>query len=55
MVGENPQRKKEIMKFVIRIFTLSLITVFAISATARQTIFNVPSTDVLDKGKVCGL
>jgi len=29
-----------------------LILITAISATAQQTIFNVPTTDILDKGKV---
>lgn len=43
------------MKIIIRNFTfLFFILAFAAVANAQQTIFNVPSTDVLDKGKVYG-
>ena len=42
------------MKFRIYIFTTLFIFIFGAFAGARaqQTIFNVPTTDVLDKGKV---
>jgi len=44
------------MKLFTRIFTFFVFTflIFAASANAQQTIFNVPSTDVLDKGKIYG-
>jgi hypothetical protein len=42
------------MNNFIRIFSFLILTttVCSISANAQQTIFNVPSSDVLDKGKV---
>lgn len=42
------------MKIIIRIFTFFIFTflAFAASANAQQTVFNVPTADVLDKGKV---
>ncbi len=41
------------MKIIIRNFTfLFFILAFGVIANAQQTIFNVPSSDVLDKGKV---
>lgn len=42
------------MKNFIRsfIFLLVLTATFALTANAQQTIFNVPSADVLDRGKV---
>lgn len=40
------------MKFTICTFTLSFIFYLAPAASAQQTIFNVPTTDVLGKGKV---
>lgn len=41
------------MKFyAILIFTIMTIIGFAVEAHAQQTIFNVPSTDILDKGKI---
>ena len=41
------------MKIIIRNFTfLFFISAFALTANAQQTIFNVPSSDILDKGKV---
>ena len=42
------------MKFIIRIFTFFIFTFLASAAStnAQQTVFNVPSADVLDKGKV---
>ncbi len=41
------------MKIIIRNFTfLFFILAFAVVANAQQTIFNVPSPDILDKGKV---
>lgn len=43
------------MKIIIRNFTfLFFILAVAVVANAQQTIFNVPSTDVLDKDKVYG-
>ena len=44
------------MKTTIYIFVFLIFTaaIFASNANAQQTIFNVPSTDVLDKGKVYG-
>ena len=33
---------------------LFLVTAFSIPALAQETIFNVPSGDILDKGKVYG-
>jgi hypothetical protein len=42
------------MKIIICNFTFFIFTflTFAASANAQQTIFNVPSSDILDKGKV---
>jgi hypothetical protein len=40
------------MKSNIYIFTLIFIFTSAVAVSAQQTIFNVPTTDVLDKGKV---
>jgi hypothetical protein len=41
------------MKFIIRIFTfLLIILAIALAANAQQTVFNVPTADILDKGKV---
>lgn len=42
------------MKIIIRIFTFFIFTfpAFAANANAQQTVFNVPTADVLDKGKV---
>lgn len=37
------------MKYAVFIF---IFCIFAITVSAQQTIFNVPSTDILDKGKV---
>ncbi len=44
------------MKTNIHTFAFLIITIltFAAGATAQQTVFNVPSTDVLHKGKVYG-
>ncbi len=44
------------MKTTIHTFVILIIATltFAASANAQQTIFNVPSTDVLEKGKVYG-
>jgi hypothetical protein len=44
------------MKNILRIFTFTFILTIALvtAANAQQTIFNVPSTDVLDKGKIYG-
>jgi hypothetical protein len=39
-------------KLVIHSLSLVLSLIFVSSAQAQQTIFNVPTTDVLDKGKV---
>jgi hypothetical protein len=49
----NRFREKK-MKIIFRTFTILIFifTWFVASARAQQTIFNVPSTDVLDKGKV---
>ena len=42
------------MKVIFHIFIFLFIfsTMFRLNANAQQTIFNVPTTDVLDKGKV---
>ena len=42
------------MKIIIRIFTIFIFIflAFAANANAQQTVFNVPTADVLDKGKV---
>ena len=42
------------MKVIFHVFIFLFIfsTTFVINAIAQQTIFNVPTTDVLDKGKV---
>ncbi len=42
------------MKFITRIFTffIFIFLASAASANAQQTVFNVPTADVLDKGKV---
>lgn len=42
------------MKIIIRIFIFLIFSflAFAASANAQQTVFNVPTADVLDKGKV---
>lgn len=40
------------MKLFIRIFTFFIFTFPASAANAQQTVFNVPTADVLDKGKV---
>ena len=42
------------MKIIFHVFIFLFIfsTTFVINAIAQQTIFNVPTTDVLDKGKV---
>lgn len=40
--------------FIAIIFTTIFLTFGAVCAQAQQTIFNVPSTDVLDKGKIYG-
>lgn len=44
------------MKIIIRAFTFLFIftAMFIAGANAQQTVFNVPSADVLDKGKVYG-
>ena len=45
------------MKSIINTFIFSLLifsSAAALSVNAQQTIFNVPSTDILDKGKVYG-
>lgn len=39
------------MKFIIRIF-IFLLVFFVFAVNAQQTVFNVPTADVLDKGKV---
>lgn len=39
------------MKFIIKIF-IFLLGFFVLAANAQQTVFNVPTADVLDKGKV---
>lgn len=46
--------KQKIMKNFIRgfAFLVFTFTAFALTANAQQTIFNVPTSDVLDKGKV---
>lgn len=37
------------------IFTVAmLMTAFSVAALAQETIFNVPSGDILDKGRVYG-
>lgn len=41
-------------KFIPIVFILLFLTLAAQNTQAQQTIFNVPSTDVLDKGKVYG-
>ncbi|PYS85975.1 MAG: hypothetical protein DMF62_17480, partial [Acidobacteria bacterium] len=42
------------MKLVIYLFLFAFIfsVLLAVNANAQQTIFNVPTTDVLDRGKV---
>ena len=45
---------KAILKTYLALLTVTLITLCAAPARAQQTIFNVPSSDVLDKGKVYG-
>jgi hypothetical protein len=40
------------MKIIIRIFTFFIFTFLTFTANAQQTVFNVPTADVLDKGKV---
>lgn len=40
------------MKIIIRIFTFFIFTFLTFAANAQQTVFNVPTADVLDKGKV---
>ncbi|MDQ3180224.1 MAG: hypothetical protein M3Q33_06860 [Acidobacteriota bacterium] len=42
------------MKIIFHTFIFLFIfsAVFVLNATAQQTIFNVPSSDILDKGKV---
>lgn len=40
------------MKIFIHTFTFFIFSAFAMSANAQQTVFNVPTADVLDKGKV---
>jgi hypothetical protein len=42
------------MKIFIRAFTFFIFTFLAVAASvnAQQTIFNVPSSDILDKGKI---
>jgi len=40
------------MKSFALIFTFLIISVFVVTVNAQQTIFNVPSSDILDKGKV---
>jgi len=42
------------MKLVVYLFLFAFIhsVPLAVSANAQQTIFNVPTTDVLDRGKV---
>ncbi len=37
---------------IFNIFALIFVVIFTINIKAQQTIFNVPTTDVLDKGKV---
>ncbi|HQU82538.1 MAG TPA: hypothetical protein PKY59_05425 [Pyrinomonadaceae bacterium] len=37
------------MKYAILVY---IFCIFAVNAAAQQTVFNVPTTDVLDKGKV---
>jgi hypothetical protein len=37
---------------IFNIFALLFILIFTLNAKSQQTIFNVPTTDVLDKGKV---
>lgn len=41
-------------KLILTFYTLILFTLPEVCVQAQQTIFNVPSTDVLDKGKVYG-
>jgi hypothetical protein len=43
--------KGNIVKFVL-IFFISVFWAFVLTADAQQTVFNVPTADVLDKGKV---
>ncbi len=41
------------MKIILRSFTLQIIiSALAVIANAQQTVFNVPTADVLDRGKV---
>lgn len=46
--------KNKIMKIIICAFTFLFMfsTAFVLNANAQQTIFNVPTADILDKGKV---
>ena len=47
-------REKVFLRNVVFTASCALICGFLSTASAQQTIFNVPSTDVLDKGKVYG-
>lgn len=51
-VSIKQARRRLQRKFAIHLLTSSLFFGFVASVQAQQTIFNVPTTDVLDKGKV---
>lgn len=54
-VKRSPHRRSVTERTIVRYLCLFLFTFcFATLAAAQETIFNVPTTDILDKGKVYG-
>lgn len=52
-IETTPRIRLELtLKLASLLFGLVLIVLFAVKGQAQQTIFNVPTTDVLDQGKV---